>query len=235
MSSGQPKAPRPKERDVFPRTAATWIAAKLGDGENGRAEINRHVMSVYAWPLEVYFLGCADRWVGEAGDVVRGFLASRLGREGFFQDWQQSGLRLRRWLMNAFSYYLHELRRERKKGARVVDLPADLPADAEDPSEAMDRAFAVSIVRAAMERAAEACEAQGLTPHWHVFLNHFFHGKAYGEFARFFGVDPARAAVMARTASQKFQSALRELVARDGATEEEIDQDLGALLEAVGS
>ena len=47
---------------VFPQTISTWIGMRMGEGSQGRDELNRHVMSVYAFPLRVYFLGTRDRW-----------------------------------------------------------------------------------------------------------------------------------------------------------------------------
>src|SRR5882672_12709738 len=97
------------KKDVFPRTLGTWIGRKLQEGKAGRAEVNRHLMSVYAWPLQVYFRGSSDRWLGEPEDIVQGFFADRLDREEFLPGCQESGLRLRRWLMNGFCFYLKEL------------------------------------------------------------------------------------------------------------------------------
>ena len=68
--------------DVFPETIQTWIGEQQGRGSEGRAAINHHVMSVYAWPLTVYFQGCSDRWLGEPDEVIQGFFANRLAREG---------------------------------------------------------------------------------------------------------------------------------------------------------
>src|SRR5262245_27035265 len=41
------------DREVFPPTLNTWIQRNLVLGEAERAEVIRHVMAVYSWPLQV--------------------------------------------------------------------------------------------------------------------------------------------------------------------------------------
>ncbi len=215
----------------FPTTQNTWIGQRVHEGGGGRAAVNQHVMRVYAWPLQVYFRGTRDRWLGEPEDIVHGFFADRLAKPGFFSDWQKSGLRLRRWLMNGFCFYLSELRHARRKTASVSLIPESVEDETPTPEEQMDRAFAVAIVRQAMEQAYEQCRSEGLGEHWQVFLKHHYQGMTYRALAGACGVSPARAAVMARTVARKFRRSLRELLARDGAGPDEIDRELESLLE----
>lgn len=217
--------------DAFPNTLNTWIGKKLEQGTIGRTELNRHIMEVYFVPLQVYFKGCSDRWIGEPEDIVDGFFADRLGRRNFFADWQQSRKRLRRWLINAFCYYLMEQRRARKKDAGMGELPDELPSFAGNPEEEVDKAFAYAILQRALVRARELCESQGLGEHWKVFEAHQCNGLPYSECATQLGVEPTRARRMARTARDKFRESLRELLADDldGATTEKIDMEIHSL------
>lgn len=220
------------KRDVFPSTLNTWIDRRLDEGDGGRAEVNRHVMSVYAMPLRTYFLGTGDRWLGEADEVVQGFFADRLDRPRFFADWQQADMPLRRWLINAFCFYLKELRRRRWRDDRSGTLPDDPVVYEGNAERDFDRAFVASVVQRAMELARESCEADGLGEHWEVFTDHFCHDRAYAELGPEHGVDAARAAVMARTASRRFRTAVREVLARDGG-DERLDEQIRALVENV--
>jgi hypothetical protein len=221
--------------DVFPHTQNTWIDRQLGLGEMGMREINRHLMSVYAFPLRVYFLGSSALWLGEPDDVVNGFFADRLSREDFVAKWKASGMRLRRWLMNAFCYYLMEIRKLRKRNSAAGELPENLPDEpitfSGNPDEAVDRAFVVSLVRRAMETAGTRCAEEGLGEHWAVFVRHHMSEHSYAKIAPDFSVTAARAAVMARTAGRKFRESLRELLTADGASPERVDQEIAALLE----
>ncbi len=222
---------QPVSRDVFPTTMHTWIDAQLANGPDGRLMINRHVMDVYAWPLAVYFQGSRDRWLGEPDEIVQGFFADRLARPEFFGGWRTSGMKLRRWLMNAFCFYLSELRRRQKRD-RLVEEP-EYAIDSEDDGAhaAMDRAFVVAIVHQAMHMARQSCDQAGLGEHWRVFVLHHHAGQSYQSISDDLQVAPARAAVMARTASRKFKDAIRELLTRDGASPTSVDDEIRELLE----
>lgn len=224
--------------DLFPRTQYTWIGQRLEQGSDGRSEINHHVMSVYTWPLEIYFRSLRAHWLGEAEDIVQGFFASRLDRDDFFQDWLESGLKLRRWLVNAFCFYLKEVRRERKRSEREEPLIDEGEGRADVPADEIDRAFAVAIVREALLETRRSCEARGLGEHWKIFHAHYYEGKPYAEMiasGEFGDLDAVRAATMARTAAGRFRTVLRGLLRRDGSTTSHVDREIAALLEVTGN
>jgi hypothetical protein len=224
------------KKDVFPSTLNTWIGERLREGDRGRPELNRYVMQVYAEPLRVYFLGARDRSLGEPEEVVEGFFADRLGREGYFREWEASGMRLRRWLMNGFGFYMKELRREKRKDGRSREIDETNEPQSEDSAKQveaeMDRAFAASVVREALRQARDACRDKGLSRHWDVFYKRYYEGLSYADFVKEYGIDADRASEMARTAAGRFRAALREVLASDGARESEIDEEIRGLLEA---
>ncbi len=224
--------PEPRQADVFPATMLSWIDARLKDGAGGRQDVNRHIMTVYDFPLRVYFMGTRDRWMGEPEDVVQGFFASRLSKEDFLAQWRSSSLKLRQWLINAFCFYLKEMHRARRRDARNV-AQAEEPVVEPDHAAAFDRAYIVSVVREALKKTQEQCDGEKLGAHFEIFLRHYYQGQAYADFAKEFGVDPSRAAVMARTARSKFQGTLRVMLARDG-TGEDPDEEIRSLLEGDG-
>ncbi len=224
--------PEQRQADVFPATRVSWIDERLLDGSRGRQDVNRHIMTVYDFPLRVYFMGTRDRWLGEPEDVVQGFFASRLSKEDFLAQWRASGLRLRQWLINAFCFYLKEMHRARRRDARNVAQPEE-PVVEPGQVKAFDRAYIVSVVREALRKTQELCEAENLGPHWEIFVRHYYQGRAYAEFAGEFNVEPSRAAVMARTARSKFQATLRGMLSRD-ATGADPDDEIRELLEGDG-
>lgn len=222
-------------RDVFPTTMHTWIGRRLSEGDAGRGDVNRHLMSVYAYPLEVYFRGTSDQWLGDPGDVVGGFFADRLARPNFLADWQSTGIRLRRWLMNAFCLYLKEAKRRHRRDTGHAELPEESPTGAANVDRDMDRAFAQSLTREALSRTQQLCAEQGLEAHWGIFVRHYYEEAPYDAVGREYGVDPPRAAVMARTASRKFRQVMRDILMRDGAEEGEVDREIQELLEVTGA
>lgn len=223
-------------QDVFPATLNTWINVQLREqGDGGRRNLNRHLMDTYAWPLRVYYLGTNSRWLGEPDEVIQSFFANRLEHEDFMAKWQASGLRLRRWLMNSFCYYLMELRRQRKRDQSATEVKDDQVTFTGDPDRAIDRASAQAFVRQAMQQAQATCRDENLEAHWGIFLRHHLDGLSFQTLGEEFGVDAARATVMARTATRKFRAALRDVVARDGVAPDRIDEEIQALVQEIGS
>lgn len=218
------------KRDVFPTTQRTWIDRVMTPELQDRDALNRHIMAVYSAPLTVYFHGSGCRGLGDAKEVVAGFFADRLAREGFLEGWQRSDLKLRRWLMNAFSFYLSELRRKQKRDRRTSGELLEHPEDKSAPERSADRAFGESVVAEAIRLAAEHCTQNGMADHWGIFYRHTCDDVPYASLAADFRITAARAAVMARTASRHFRRALRDLIVRDGADEEDVDTELKALL-----
>lgn len=218
-------------RNVFPETMNTWIGRRLDEGDDGRAALNAHVMETYAFPLRVYFLGTNARWLGEPDDMVAGFFADRLDRADFLPRWRESGLPLRRWLMNAFCFYLNESRRRHQRDQPGPESAEEIAYEG-DADAAVDRATIVSFVSRAINRSRETCQQDGLDVHLDIFLRHHIDGHDYRSLAAEFGVTADRAAVMARTASRHFKRAMREVVASDGVGDADVDDEIRSLLDS---
>ena len=217
--------------DAFPKTMGTWIDKQLQEGSVGRDVVNSHIMSVYAHPLKIYFLGSSMRTLGEPDDMVDGFFVSRLERNSYFDQWKESGLRLRRWLMNGFLFYLREeLRRQKRDGKSSLGQEPVTPA-VDNVDNDFDRAWAVAMVRDAWADAASTCEQEGLGDHWRLFIRHHLDGLPYKQFVEEFDVTPSQAAVMVRTATSRFKNAVRMRILLDGVHEDDVDGELQRLME----
>ena len=222
---------KPGSRDVFPNTMGTWIDQRLAEGAPGRELVNTHVMSIYAHPLKVYFLGSSLRSLGEPDEMVDGFFASRLSREGYFEQWRESGLRLRRWLMNGFLFHLREeIRRQRRDGKSSLGQDPVMPGGS-GPDDDFDRAWAIAMVRDAWTDAARSCEQDGFGDHWRLFIRHHVDKLPYKEFVHEFDVTPSQAAVMVRTATGRFKTAVRDRILMDGVHENDVNDELQRLME----
>jgi len=232
QSKGVPE-PDAFSSDVFPSTDITWLGRALEEGGRGLDAAREHVMRVYAHPLRVYVQGSSFRTLAEPGDLVRGFFADRLSRRDYLLDWRRSGRPLRRWLMTGFRHFLHEQARLDRRWRRPAGEAA--PREAEEALHAFDRATALSLVREALAAAEARCAEAGQEAHWRIFLAHFLEGRAYDALPEAIRVEERRAGVMARTASNKFKDALRELVGWPGATAEEIDEEIHSLMQEIAS
>ncbi len=236
MSDTTARSTPPSKRDSFPATQRGWLVAQLGQGAEGLSRINAYVMQTYAEPLGNYVAGSSFRSLGTPADLVSGFFASRLAQPAYFERWIESNLPLRRWLINGFLFYLQEELR-RRKADRVEAMPSsavDEPASsAQTAVEEFDRLWAASMVRSAATAARERCTQEGFDTHWQMFERHFIKGVSYADLAAEFSVTGGQSASMVRTASIRFRQAVVDLLLKDGATEEELDDEIARLMMAL--
>lgn len=236
MSESSARSTPPSRRDSFPATQRGWLVAQLAQGAQGLARINAYIMETYAEPLGNYVAGSSFRSLGTPKDLVSGFFASRLAQPAYFDRWIESNLPLRRWLINGFLFFLQEeLRRHKSERAdSLASTAIDEPrSNAETAVEEFDRIWAASMVRSAANTARERCVQEGFEKHWSMFERHFVHGVSYADLAVEFEVTGGQSASMVRTASIRFRQAVVDLLLKDGATEEELDDEIARLMRAL--
>lgn len=220
-----------REPTDFPSTPRGWIGEQISLGAEGRKVVVAHVMESYARPLERYLRGSSYRSAGEPHELVQGFLAERLPAPDFFSRWLDSGMPLRRWLMNGFLFYLREtVRRDQRFPQGFETDPTD---GREDAHRQFEREWAISLVARALERARASCERRGQREHWELFERHYLHGVPYAALIAERGISAKEAATMVRTAAGKLRVAIFDLLARDGIPDAEIDHEIARLMEAV--
>jgi hypothetical protein len=215
----------------FPSTNHGWIGTQLALGEVGRAAVVQHVMSSYAVPLERYLRGSSYRAAGEAKELVQGFLADRVTQTDFFARWMDSGMKLRRWLMNGFLFYLRETVRRNQRAPQTLE--SDPSDDREAAHRQFEREWGLALVARALERARSSCERRGQRVHWEMLERHYLHGVPYATLIEEYGVTAKEAATMVRTAAGKLRRAFFDLLDRDGVPESEIDGEIARLMEAL--
>ncbi|MEY2805634.1 MAG: hypothetical protein RIR65_51 [Planctomycetota bacterium] len=225
--------------DIFPSTHDSWLCEML-DGPPEQVERAAVALTArYREPLRVYFEGSSFGRLGvqgltdfgDAEELVHGFLAARLARAEFLAAWRQSGMRLRRFVVNGFLFYLREQARAARR-RRSREQRAD-PADdgvGEDSTAEFDRAWALAVVREASETTAARLVARGRARHWELFVRHFVDGVPYGDLVEPFGLTPSQAASSARDVAFELRRCLRAVLSRDGITEADLGPEL-ALIE----
>lgn len=225
--------------DVFPTTHATWLRARLGSGSEGRDEATRLLFARYREPLRVYLAGtgfsrasdAAATGLSESEDIVHGFLVTRVARPEFLDGWAASGFRLRRWMINAFLFYVREhARSARRRRAREESALGASVGAVEDPLREFDREWAIEVIREAAEATESELFARGRGRQWELFVGHFVDGKPYGELVGPFGVTPSQAASLARDVAFLLRANLRRVLSADGVDEGEVGSEL-ALIE----
>ena len=251
--------------DPFPSTDTTWLHGELTAGEDRRRALRTVVMARYFEPLRVYVKGSSYRHLGESAELVSAFFVSRFARDDYLDAWKESGMTLRRWLINGLILSMREEIRRRRRAARrgmqdVRDGGApvsstdaacnsvddDRTEAAEDPLEmlespepeaqaAFERAWAISILREACEEVETICNADGEGMMWMLFKRHFLDGVPYALLVDETGFEPARAAVVSRTVANRVRAALRRLIARDGIPPDELDAELARIAAMMGT
>ena len=212
------------KRDIFP-TTATWIDREIDRGRPGLDQVNRHLMEVYREPLEVYFRRMPQARYLDASDVVAGFFADRLSRPDYLAKWQETDKLLREWLRWGLRYYVYEQRPPKEHGLG----DAEPPAGPDDAGDAEEQAFAKATCRQAMLEGQRSCEGR-YAKHWDMFVRHYVHDQPHARLALEFGVDERRAAVMVRTAKNRFVAAVLDILRRDGVPESDIEAAIRSLL-----
>ena len=134
---------------------------------------------------------------------------------------------------------------EHRRGARSVS--ADVRPDAlqggwdtivTEPSPGPDvellRAWARSLVAMAVTRLEALCEEKGQRQHFELFLHRYVqdpdHPPPWREVGKAFELDEKTARSRAETAARHFRALLRNLIASDVGSEEDIDEELQAVI-----
>jgi hypothetical protein len=229
--------------DAFPSTHTTWMHGELDAGEERRRALRSIVMARYFEPLRIYVKGSSYRHLGESAELVSAFFVSRFARDDYLDAWRESGMTLRRWLINGLILSMREEVRRRRRAAKrgligtgqAGTEPGDDAAEAdpfaslESPEPeavaAFERAWALATLREACEEVETICNADGAASAWLVFRRHFFDGLPYSTLVDESGLEPPAAAAAARMVANRVRAAIRRLIARDGVHPDEVDAE----------
>ena len=150
--------------------------------------------------------------------------------------------RFRSYLKQAIRNFLVD---ERRRGARSVN--PDVRPDALDggwdtiatesspgPDAELLRAWARSLVAMAVTRLETRCEEKGQRQHFELFVHRYVqdpdHPPPWREVGNAFDLDEKTARSRAETAVRHFRVLLRNLIASDVGSEEDIDNELQAVI-----
>ncbi|MBI1304934.1 MAG: hypothetical protein GC172_14290 [Phycisphaera sp.] len=188
-------------------------------------------MARYAEPLRVFVRGSSLARLGEPEEIVNGFFAARLSDARFLEGWAASGMRLRRWLMNAILFYGQGLARDRARaearGGAVEPRELDRrEGDGATAEAGFERAWALAVVREATARAEAALEAAGRAVDFEIFRRHAIDGQPYAVFAREVGRSEQQCAGATRLVAQRVRAALADVLREEGVAERELDAEI---------
>jgi hypothetical protein len=238
---------RSPAHDAFPTTHRTWIVETLrsvlesrepGARERALAELRQHVMQRYFEPLRIYVKGSSFRTMGESADLVNGFFASRLEQADYLLKWRDSGLPLRRWLMNGLLLHLHERARAERRALRraepqdpgLLERVAQAAEHEPDAERAMDRAWAEAVVEAAVRETVQELERAGRGQAWMTFRRHFVEGIAYDTIASESGLTVRELKAQAKLVQRWLRAGIERVLRQDGVATEAIEAETDRLV-----
>jgi non-ribosomal peptide synthetase component F len=195
-------------------------------------------MQRYFEPLRAYAQGSGWRGLGESADLVNGFFASRLAQGDYLLKWRDSGLPLRRWLMNGLLLHLHERARAERRAMRRAEphdpgllqrlaLAAEHDPDAE---RAADRAWAEAVVQAAVRETVQQLDRAGRAQAWANFRRHFVDGIAYDAIAGETGVSVRELKAQAKLVQRWLRAGIVRVLQEDGVAPEAIEAETDRLV-----
>lgn len=221
---------RTMTRDHFPTTHQTWLSERVGVAND---EVARHVMQRYFEPLRAYVKGSSLRNFGDSADLVNDFFAARLGDPTYLERWIDSGLPLRRWLVNGLLLHvgnrgIAEARRRARGDAGIGGAEPAASISSMEPGalEALERAWAIGLVTEAHDRVRAGLVAENRETWWECFRLHVLHGLPYADACPMAGVSTANGANIVRAVTKRLAAMLAELLTRDGVAEQDIDAEL---------
>lgn len=217
-------------REHFPTTHQTWLSERIGVAND---EVAQHVMQRYFEPLRAYVKGSSLRNFGDSADLVNDFFAARIGDPTYLERWIDSGLPLRRWLVNGLLLHVRnrgiaEARRRARGDAGVGGSGEQEPVTSAEPGalEALERAWAIGLVTEAHDRVRSALVAENRESWWECFRLHVLHGLPYADACPMAGVATVNGANIVRAVTRRLATILTELLARDGVAERDFDAEL---------
>jgi DNA-directed RNA polymerase specialized sigma24 family protein len=223
---------------LFPSTHATWITVQLDAVDRGdhasadRAlrELRDHVMRRYYEPLSAYLSATGYRDVDAPSALVAGYFVERFADAASLAKWRESGLPLRRWLMNGLLLWVRaELRRRRTQAGRESALPAEIMGESPTAEAAFDREWARSIVSEACELVALELETEGASGRWSLFRRHVFDGQSYEEIALQHACDVRTVRNACRVVRSRLDSSIRRLLRDEGIRGDALDDELARI------
>jgi len=235
-------------RSSFATTCWTLIvAAGRGDAGETCADSKRALAELFATYRPPVLAHARRRGLSQADaeDAVQGFF-QKLLRLGSLAALRPQELRFRAWLLAAFNHHLSDLRdhaRAAKRGAdRQVQLDSEgwgaLAVDAHTPAPdaAFDRAWAMALLEATMERLRDEHAASGRAE-WFEALAPCLGGRVAeaphaGLAARLKMSEPAVRVAIHRL-RKRYRELLREEVAQTVASPDDIDDELRHLMAVV--
>jgi RNA polymerase sigma-70 factor (ECF subfamily) len=232
----------------FPTTRWSLVvragSGRGADGRNALAEL----LQQYLAPMRGHLINRKGVPPQDADDLLQAFLADRVLEDGLVASAVQSRGRFRSFLLTALDHFvLNHFRalRARKRSPKgcVMSMEEVCVVDPTTTAdEAFDVAWARQVIELAVAEVREECRVADRPDVWGVFEARILRPSLeateptpYGELLERFGfASPAQASNILVTGNRMFRRALRAVVGRYEASDEEVDAELTDLRRLLG-
>jgi RNA polymerase sigma factor (sigma-70 family) len=224
----------------FPTTSWDLLAELSRHSEQSEAALNEFADRYYAAVRA--FISAIARDPVDADDLTQRFFETVVLSGRLLARADRKKGSFRPYLKQAIRNFLVD---EHRRQARSVN--PDIRPDALDggwdgivsesspgPDQALLREWARSLVAMALDRLEKACEQNDQNQHFQLFVHRYLadseHPPPWRQVGEAFGLPEKIARSRAETASRRFRGLLRELIASDIGSEDDIDDELQAVI-----
>ncbi|MBU3728254.1 MAG: hypothetical protein FGM37_03265 [Phycisphaerales bacterium] len=223
--------------------------AVRADVSQARRALREHLMHRYAQALTAYVSASHFRQLGERDDLVGGFFARVLSDDEFILRWRQSGLPLRRWLMNGMSFHCRGIARDlaRERGRTIGKSPSgdsiggsigldELAEESRhEASRAFDRAWALALVNDAYARVQQMLRDEGRAEDDAVLRMHVMEGMTYEQVAGALGLSRQDCFNAMRRIAARVRATLGDLLLDEGVPKSALDTAIADVMRLIES
>jgi RNA polymerase sigma factor (sigma-70 family) len=236
----QPGRDRVKPSARFPQTSWELLADAAADNRGGPA-LTEFSDRYYA--AIVAYIAAIVRDSADPRDLTHQFFESVVLSRRLFAGVNRSRGTFRPYLKQAIRNFLIDdyRRRHRRQALEGPEVHPDTAAGGWDlvaadhtpaPDEAFQRAWAQSLVRIAMARVRTACDQKGQAEHFQLFVGRYLADPepSWRELGDRVGLDEKTARSRADTVARRFRATLRELIASDLTSADNVDDEIRRLI-----
>jgi DNA-directed RNA polymerase specialized sigma24 family protein len=247
MSKNDDKPADGPKRKTFIMTCWTEIRAAMTLDPKRRSKATGRIMEWYWKPVYAYLILRGNNH-DKASDLVQGFFVKVIER-GLIQQADADKGRFRSLLLTALDNYAHDeyekgITQKRRpsdgvKSLNAFEVPPPLSAIEASPEQAFDYAWASQLIDDVLADVEAQCRQAGQQQHWEVFRQTVLEPILFGAeippmpaLCQELDIDtPKQAAAMNVTVKRRFKRILQAHVREFVASEEEVESEIGDLME----
>jgi RNA polymerase sigma factor (sigma-70 family) len=224
----------------FPTTSWDLLGDVLRRGEQSAAALNEFADRYYAAIRA--FISAIARNPADADDLTQRFfekvvlggpLLTRADpRKGSFRPYLKQAIR--NFLVDEYRRQTRSVNSDVRPDALDDGWDGVVTDSSPGPDQALLREWARSLVAMAIQRLETTCQLNNQAQHFQLFVHRYLSGAEHPvpwrQVGEVFGIDEKIARNRAETASRRFRALLRDLIASDIGSGEDIDEELQGVM-----